>query len=68
MVEFSQDAPCVLHVDCRGMSKRDFDEIEDEPLPEEELLKMVADYRADKLETISLEELEEELGLADEGE
>ncbi len=50
------------------MSKRDFDEIEDEPLPEEELLKMVADYRADKLETISLEELEEELGLADEGE
>ena len=49
MVEFSQDAPCVLHVDWRGMSKRDFDEIEDEPLPEEELLKMVADYRADKL-------------------
>ena len=68
MVEFSQDAPCVLHVDWRGISKRDFDEIEDEPLPEEELLKMVADYRAGKLETISLEELEEELGLADEGE
>lgn len=71
MVEFSRDAPCILRADWRGMPKRDLDEVEDEPLSEEEeeeLLKMVADYRAGKLKTISLEELKEELGLADDDE